>query len=87
MTNPDVPLTFRIVPRENLLHYLTIFIVDLKLLGHNVILYMDANEDIYSTRMTQFMDNLILNDAVESLDGNKCPFTTTNSLTAKPIDN
>ena len=55
-------------------------------MGHYVLLGVYSNEDIYSSRMTRLMDSLSLNDAAESLHGNKCPSTTTKSLTAKPFD-
>ena len=73
-------------PREQLLVDLTLEVESFQEKGHNIIIGMDANEDIYGKRILKFMDSLNLHDALASIHGNICPSTTTKSLKAKPID-
>ena len=73
-------------PRETLLTDLTKFVSELQKAGHLIVIGMDANKSIYAPRLTAFMLELGLHDAVACCHGNKCPSTTTHSLTAPPID-
>ena len=73
-------------PRKQILKDLEVEVKSFIDKGHNIIIGMDANEDIQGARMIRFMNSLNLHDVVNALYGRRCPSTTTKSLTAKPID-
>ena len=58
-------------PREQILKDLELEVKSFTDKGHNIIIGMDANEDIYGSRIKRFMDTLKLHDAISALHGKK----------------
>ena len=73
-------------PRQLLFDDLTILIKSFQEKGDNIIIGMDANEDITNRNIKSFMTTLNLKNAVLSLHGNRCPSTTDAGNSDKPID-
>ena len=73
-------------PRKLLLDDLITLIKSFQEKGDNIILGMDANEDITNRNIKSFMATLNLKNAVLSLHGNRCPSTTDAGDSDKPID-
>ena len=73
-------------PRELLLNDLAEEIEKFQNKGDNIIIGMDANENVKGRRLKRFMDKLNLKDAVLSLHGEECPSTTESSDSNKPVD-
>ena len=54
--------------------------------GHNIVIGMDANQNIYHPRILRFMRSLNLKDALLSTTKSRCPPTTRRNETGQPID-
>ena len=57
-----------------------------QLKGDNIIIGMDANENVKGRRMKHFMNSLNLKNAVLDLHGDECPGTTDTNDSNTPVD-
>ena len=73
-------------PREALLEDLTAEIKVFQEKGDNIIVGMDANENIKSRRIKKFMADSNLKNAVLELHGDQCPSTTETNDSNTPVD-
>ena len=73
-------------PRECLLKDLEIEVRKFQEKGDNIIIGMDANENIKGKRIKKFMDSLNLKNSVLDLHGEECPSTTETNDSNIPVD-
>lgn len=73
-------------PREKLLLDLQEEVQKFQNKGDNIIIGMDANENIKGRRIKTFMNTLNLKNAVFDLHGDKCPGTTEVNDSNTPVD-
>ena len=63
-------------PRKLLLEDLTDLTLSFQAKGDNIVIDMDANQDINSRQLRTFMNSLNLKNSVFAIHGNNCPSTT-----------
>ena len=73
-------------PRQLLLEDLSELIKTFQDKGDNIIIGMDANEDVSNRHITTFMNSMNLKNALAALHGSKFPSTTDSGDSEKPID-